>query len=253
MILILSDAALLLKEKNSGEFVSAFTGFGYEVAKELSEKGIFPALFCTLGEDRAGAMIAEELIKSEILFDPDLIRLKANTNVVIEYANGDRTSFFKSSASALLQEEMLSEAINVHTNIEAVLLSSSILSVNPSATSAIDQSLFISPRPFIAVDLTDEAEGSVLERSLSMLSGEMDLVIMDEENLYPECLKEKCVVVKKKDGITLYKNGEEIKTYEIDSERFTSSFLFFLDQSGFLSDFEKKLSVDIFDAYVKGL
>lgn len=235
MILILSDANVTFNEEENGLFSKSVSGYGFNVAKSLSSRGAFPALFCPLGNDRSGAEVAGELVKNAILFDPDLIQLPFRTNVVIEYKDGSEVSFFTASASSYLPQEALAQAMSLNTDISVILTSSNMLSVNPTAASIIDQSLFLSPRPFFVVDMTVSPEGPSLARSISMIKGNTDALIMREGNAYDDLMEEKNVIVRSSEEIRHYEYGKLKCTLKkgvsLTDEDFASSLMLFLDRN----------------------
>ena len=180
MIAVMGDACLSFREKEGGVFDCEVSGYGYRVARALAEKGAFPALFSPIGDDKAGTIIVERLVEDEILFDPDIVRLPFKSNIEIRYADGTVSDFFQYSSSALLSSEALQAALSVHTNIKAVHLSGRSLCYNPTSTSFIDQALFISPRPFLLVDLNGSPSSQVLSRSIQGILPYSDLFITGE-------------------------------------------------------------------------
>lgn len=239
MIAIMGDASLSFREEVENDFKANVSGYGYHVASKIASKGLFPALFCPLGGDRMGSLIVEQLVVDEVLFDSDLVRLPFKTNVEIEFLDGSRSDFFSSSASAFLDSEKLQLALSMHTNIKAVHLSTRTLGVNPTASSFIDQTLFISPRPFICVDLNEASESPVLKRSLSNLLPYTDLFLMKDESMNEDVLKNgRFVILKGKGSLELYKAGEVVSLFsdvpELDDSDFASSLLSYLETSSFL-------------------
>ena len=256
MIAIMGDACLSLYEKEDGDFRCEVSGYGYRVAKNIAENGLFPALFCSLGSDKAGSLIVERLVEDEILFDPDIVRLPFKTNVCISFSDGSVSDFHQYSASALLNSQSLQSALSVHTNIKAVHLSSRILSFNPSSSAVIDQVLFLSPRPFIVVDLNEKAEGPVAERGIETLCPYTDLFIVKEDSASDTLLNEsKLVLLRRNEGVDVYRMGERVNSYslskDLSDDSFSASIMVYLERSGFLpSDGEDISRYDLTDDFI---
>ena len=251
MIAVMGDASLSFIEKEGGVFSSEVSGYGYRVAKTLTEMGAFPALFSSLGNDETGSRIVEQFVLDQILFDPDISRLPFKTNISVRYLSGAVIDFFQHSASSLLSQEALQASLSVHTNIKAVHLSTKCLSFNPISSTYSDQALFIQPKPFILLDLNESSTSSVLDRSVSNLLPYTDLVIMCDESFDKETLDDaKLAIIHHSTSIDIYRNGELISTINKDgyikNEYLSASILHELEKSGFLpSDGEDFKSYDV--------
>ena len=243
MIAVMGDACLSFREKEGGVFDCEVSGYGYRVARTLAEKGAFPALFSPLGDDKAGTIIVERLVEDEILFDPDIVRLPFKSNIEIRYA--------------LLSSEALQAALSVHTNIKAVHLSGRSLCYNPTSTSFIDQALFISPRPFLLVDLNGSPSSQVLSRSIQSILPYSDLFITGEGDVFPEVMEGgRLVLLLRKDSVDVLRKGEAVLSVPLEKktagDEFSASILFYLERSGFLHpDGEDIVDYELDDGFIE--
>lgn len=257
MIAVMGDACLSFREKEGGVFDCEVSGYGYRVARALAEKGAFPALFSPLGDDKAGTIIVERLVEDEILFDPDIVRLPFKSNIEIRYADGTVSDFFQYSSSALLSSEALQAALSVHTNIKAVHLSGRSLCYNPTSTSFIDQALFISPRPFLLVDLNGSPSSQVLSRSIKSILPYSDLFITGEGDVFPEVMEGgRLVLLLRKDSVDVLRKGEAVFSVPLEKktagDEFSASILFYLERSGFLPpDGEDIVDYELDDGFIE--
>ncbi len=235
MIAVIGDASLLFRQTESDVFKCEVSGYGYHVARNLAERKAFPALFAPLGSDRAREIIAEDIVLSEILFDPSLFSLPYKTNLEIIYNTGAYSDFFSSSASAFLDSETLRDALSIHTNITTLHISSRLLSVNPAAASVVDGALSILPRPLIVLDLNERIESSVLMKAAEALLPYLGAVIMNDDTENAEIIrKAELSLVRKNGNLVCFRSGREEKIFkikEIKSNAFASELLYFLDSS----------------------
>ena len=270
MIAVMGDACLLFRQVENDLFRCDVSGYGYRVASALAHKGVFPALFSPLGSDRAASAIVERMVSDEILFDPEISNLPLKTGIMIEYLDGQKIDLTSSSAASALSSDLLGEALSVHTNIKCVHLSSRGLSLNPTASAFIDQSLFITPRPYIVVDLNEDSSNALLSRSIETLMPYADLFIAKKEMKSPNFVEyvlnfwdfENSSYVKLKNKtkkgsigrdhclnmLGTFKKGELVASEDVkntDDETFASTLLYTLEKDFFPSADDDFSSYDV--------
>lgn len=249
MIAVMGDACLLFRQVENDLFRCDVSGYGYRVASALAQKGVFPALFSPLGSDRAASAIVERMVSDEILFDPEISSLPLKTGIMIEYLDGQKIDLTSSSAASALSSDLLGEALSVHTNIKCVHLSSRGLSLNPTASAFIDQSLFITPRPYIVVDLNEDSFNALLSRSIETLMPYADLFIAKKESCPESVISNARLVLLKAEGkVEVFKKGEFVTSEDVkntDDEAFASTLLYTLEKDFFPSADEDFSSYDV--------
>lgn len=249
MIAVMGDACLLFRQVENDLFRCDVSGYGYRVASALAHKGVFPALFSPLGSDRAASAIVERMVSDEILFDPEISSLPLKTGIMIEYLDGQKIDLTSSSAASALSSDLLGEALSVHTNIKCVHLSSRGLSLNPTASAFIDQSLFITPRPYIVVDLNEDSFNALLSRSIETLMPYADLFIAKKESCPESVISNARLVLLKAEGkVEVFKKGEFVTSEDVkntDDETFASTLLYTLEKDFFPSADEDFSSYDV--------
>lgn len=163
MITVFGDAVVSFVRDGDGRYHKEIKSYSYDVARALRRFGSYPDFICGLGHDPVGSSVVSDMVEEEIMFDPDLCLLPYNSAIRVE-EDGTSVQFLSSTAMTAVDEQKLTDALSVHSNIKCVHLSSFSLSFNPVGSSYLDLASFIEPRPFIFADLTEFFEGPVFSR-----------------------------------------------------------------------------------------
>ncbi len=164
-----------------GRWEKSFSGLGYDWVSRLRAEKLDTLFLTVLPFGRTGREFSDELLRLGAVFDPDI---RENMNLLIGI---DGEWYMKGSASTALDAEKLTASFSYFSDIKSVVVSSSILSYNPSASATLDAVSFMFPLPRVAVDTGCE-EGiignhDILERTLSAFSSSIpDVLITDDKS-----------------------------------------------------------------------
>lgn len=165
-------------EKEGKLWSRKFSGRGYEWAKKLRENGEEVLFLSVLPYGGVGDDMENEIRNLGISYDKDL-RMPLNPAIGI-----DGEWFIRSSAAVSISTERLSYSLSAFSDIKSVIVSSVLLSYNPSASAILDAVSFLYPQPRTAID-TSASEGaigqsSILERTIGLFRSCMnDLIVSD--------------------------------------------------------------------------
>lgn len=210
MIAVFGEAITLLKENRYGLYEKSITGRGYEAAVALAASGDFPLFITGLGEDAMGSEVCEDLVCKQVLFDSDLALLKLDSPVVIEKKDGRRLEFVRHSSAMGIAPDVLNNALSMHSDIRAVLLSTPTLSYNPVCSSFLDAALFLDPKVFLAVDAAEEEESPIWKRMRLEAFENADLVRVEEAGMENLPAYKDVLVVTGSQRITVYRKSEKL-------------------------------------------
>ena len=178
MIAVIGEMAVSFTEKD-GTWNMEFSGLGYEWACRLKDEGEDVLLLTVLPYGKTGKMMADELVSREIVFDPD-IHLPLNPVISI---NGEW--YMKSSSAISLSAEKLTDALSYFSDIKSVVVSSSLLSYNPSSSSILDSLSFMYPQPRVAVDTgclaSAVGQDEMMKRTIRELSSSLQSFIATDD------------------------------------------------------------------------
>ena len=177
MIAVIGEMAVSFS-RDGDNWRRNYAGLGYEWCRRLKEQGEDVLLLSVLPHGRIGREMADELVRLGVVFDPDM-HMPLNPVFCV-----DGEWFFRSSSAISLSSEKLSDAFAYFSDIKAVVVSSALLSYNPSASAVLDAVSFLSSRPKVAVDAS--AAGSaigqeeILKRTLSEFAACMPDTLIEE-------------------------------------------------------------------------
>ena len=167
MIAVIGEMAVSFR-RDGNIWNRSYSGLGYSWAVSLKEKGESVVLFSVLPAGRTGKEMAEELVRKQILFDPDML---TPLNPAFEI---DGEWFMKGSAPAAMETEKLSDAFTYFGDIQSIVISSRLLSYNPASSAVLDAVSFLSPFPKVFIDASagEDTIGqkAILERTLREFS-----------------------------------------------------------------------------------
>lgn len=151
MILVIGEMAEEYVQVKNDEFRMCFSGIGYKWAKKLPQ-----SFFLTvLSRDRAGGMMQGELENDGIRYAKDLVSLLPSPIIGLD-------NHYKGSAPLSLSAEDIMSNVS-ELEISSVLISSVLLSYNPSASAIYDALSFLSSELKVAIDDSIRpAEGAML-------------------------------------------------------------------------------------------
>lgn len=179
MIAVIGEMSLSFIPEGD-KWIKKFSGTGYEWALKLKALDSV-VLLTVLPMGECGKEMAECLVDNGIVFDPDM---HSPLNPAIKVGN---EYFLRGSAPLTLSAEKLSDALTYFSDIRKVVVSSALLSYNPSASAVLDALSFASPQPKVAVDnsspLCPGSNESLLEKTLSALKSAMgECLVSDSES-----------------------------------------------------------------------
>lgn len=155
--------------RKSGDcYVFSYEGIGWKWIEKLSQEDRKVLFLSPIARGEIGRKICEKLIELGMIFDPDML-VPANPPLSV-----DGEHIIRSSSIFMLDTEHLTDAFSYFSDIDSVIVSSVLLSANPSASAVLDTLSFVSPAPRIAIDISAE-EGEImnhdiLEKTLSGFS-----------------------------------------------------------------------------------
>ena len=156
-----------------------FSGLGYDWVVKLRNEGLDTLLLTVLPFGKSGEEISEELVRLKAVFDPDMME---HMNPLVEI-NGEW--LMKSSSVTAMSTEKLTSAFSYFSDIKSVVISSALLSYNPSSSAILDAVSFMFPQPKVAIDTgcSESAVGNkdMLERTLSMFSSACPNVLITDD------------------------------------------------------------------------
>lgn len=141
MILVIGEIAEEYRKADDGMYRRLFSGTGLEWAERLPDS----YLLTVLASDNAAHDMSSYLSEKGIRHSSDLV--SSLPSAVI--AGQDR--HYRGTAPASLQSEAIMERIS-SLSVDAVVVSSVLLSYNPSSSAIIDTLSFLVPQPKLAID-----------------------------------------------------------------------------------------------------
>ena len=180
MIAVIGEMAVSFR-KNGDGWSRSFSGLGYEWAARLRENGSDALLLTVLPSGGIGKEMADELVRCGIVFDPDMQR---PLNPLVEI---DGEWLMKGSSPVSLSTEQLTDAFSYFSDIKAVVISSALLSYNPSASSILDAVSFMFPQPKVVIDTSlpegEKGQDELLKKTLDSFSSSVaNLLITDKQD-----------------------------------------------------------------------
>ena len=254
MITVFGDAVVSFVLDEDGRYHKEIRSYSYNLARALRRYGAYPTFICGLGKDPVGSFVVQDMVEQEIMFDPDLCILDANSAISVE-EDGSGLKYFSSTAMSCVDEEKLTDALSVHSNIKCVHMSSFSLSFNPVGSSYLDLASFLFPRPFIFTDLLEAFDGPAFARHSSEAVAISNLVRCTEKTF--SCAKDAGLAILSRNGeADILKKGEVVETVSvpglIEDDFLLSAFILSsLEKEGFFQD--DGVPVEVFDPGIERL
>ena len=178
MIAIIGEMIPSFRKDGNG-YVFSYTGIGYEWVEKLRRRGEKVLFLSPIPRGSIGKKICDELTEMGVFYDPDML-VSVNPPVKI-----DDEYIIRSSSMFTIDTEKLTDAFSYFSDIKSVVVSSAVLSANPSASAILDALSFLSPLPEIAVDksLPEEeiVNNDILERTLNGFRAIPGCLITDDK------------------------------------------------------------------------
>lgn len=148
MILVIGEMVSQFSHESGDSYRRSFSGIGYEWARRIGKECFF---LTVMARDKAAFEMRAALDAEGIAYSRDLTSSLPSAFVI----DGDR--YYRNTAPVSLTEESILESIAGRT-FDSVVVSSVLLSYNPSASAVIDTLSFLLPRPRLAIDTSVEIE-----------------------------------------------------------------------------------------------
>lgn len=148
MILVIGEMVSQFSHDGGDSYRRSFSGIGYEWARRIGKECFF---LTVMARDKASAEMRATLDAEGIAYSRDLVSTLPSAFVI----DGDR--YYRNTAPVSLTEESILESI-AGRSFDSVVVSSVLLSYNPSASAVIDTLSFLYPQPRLAIDTSVEIE-----------------------------------------------------------------------------------------------
>lgn len=254
MITVFGDAVVSFVLDEDGRYHKEIRSYSYNLARALRKYGAYPTFICGLGKDFIGSFVVEDMVEQEIMFDPDLCILDANSAISVEEGKAG-VRFYSTTAMSCVDEEKLTDALSAHSNIKCIHMSSFSLSFNPVGSSYLDLASFLSPRPFIFTDLLEAFDGPAFARHSSEAVAISDLVRCTEKTSgYAEDAR--LAILSRNGAADILKKGEVVETVAVPGLReddflLSAFILSSLEREGFFQD--DGVPIEVFDPGIERL
>lgn len=148
MILVIGEMASQFSLDSGDSYRHSFSGNGYEWARRIGKDCFF---LTVMAEDKAAKGMKALLDDEGIAYSRGLVSPLPSAFVI----DGDR--YYRNTAPVSLTGESILEAI-AGMSFDSAVVSSVLLSYNPSASAIIDTLSFLLPQPRLAIDASIEIE-----------------------------------------------------------------------------------------------